>query len=93
MKVGSMQFRITCRCTNSKHRKCSQPYIREEELTQELPEIIRGASLDKATLEVMRIELKQARQSIDVYREQVLSGLKGRYTKLEQRRRTYGISG
>jgi DNA invertase Pin-like site-specific DNA recombinase len=77
---------IYYRCTNSKHKKCSQPYIREEQLTQKLAEIIKGVTLDKATLKTMNIELKRARQSIDAYREQILSSLKGRYTRLEQRK-------
>ena len=41
---------------------------------------------DKATLGTMKIELKRARQSIDIYREQILSSLQGRYTRLEQRK-------
>ena len=77
---------IYYRCTKSKRKKCSQPYIREEELTRKLEKIIKRINLDEAALRTMKSELKQARQSIDAYREQILSSLKGRYTRLEQRK-------
>ena len=77
---------IYYRCCKTKHKKCSQPYIREEALASQLAEIVKGISLDKADMEVMKKELRQARQSIDAFREQILSSLNGRYVKLEQRK-------
>lgn len=74
------------RCSKSKHKGCSQPYIREEELTAQLADIISGITIDEQTKEIMKKELKQARQSIDAYREQLLSSLKQRYAKLETRK-------
>jgi len=77
---------IYYRCCKSKHKKCSQPYIREEKLTHELAGIIHGICLDRGAMEVMKKELKQARQSIDAYREQILSSLNERYARLERRK-------
>ncbi len=77
---------IYYRCCKSKHKKCSQPYIREEKLSQKLAAIVHGICLKSGTMEVMKKELRQARQSIDAYREQILSSLKGRYARLAGRK-------
>lgn len=74
------------RCSKAKHRKCKQPYIRQEELTKLLAGVIKEVTINKEILEILKKELRLARSSIDSFRNQALSALKQKQTKLQNKK-------
>lgn len=74
------------RCTKSRG-KCSQPYIREEDLSVQFAEIFDPIGIDKPTYDIMLVKMEELYKQDRAYQERVTKNLQSRLTRLRQEKR------
>ena len=72
-------------CTKPKGaKKCSQKYVREEVIVEQLNEVVKSVSLDIQKLKILKEILRESNKDEAEYHEQSLEALNARYASLTE---------